>query len=82
MTINFTMMAWIMEGARRANSLHDEHKIYKVKIASQESSSPSEFTTNERIPELLQLPLDVDLNNGSGDIRRVFTLGNKEHEAL
>ena len=28
-TINFTMMAWIMEGARRANTLENELKLLK-----------------------------------------------------
>ena len=55
-TIDFTMMAWIMEGARRANSLHKEHILYKQNIATLESLKEPSNTSNDDSLNLMVIP--------------------------
>lgn len=52
--INFTLMAWVIEGARRAETLDKELQLYKIqmpKAAEDESAVAVEDHTALRIKE-------------------------------
>ena len=59
-TINFTMMAWIMEGARRASSLQKEYQLFK--------ENPIPLTSTQDTP-------DDEEADGGNLFQRVFSLG-------